>query len=272
LHPLSPTSEFKELTSVMTTRTLTHSVAGPVTFEAGTFAAGIEVHVTDTTHATVTVSTPDTDGASHQAVAGARIEQRSGSLLVDVRDQDANGGITIVGRGNSVSISAVSVARNVSIIGGRVFMDGAEVTGTLTRRGPVMVRAELPRGSSIQVLTESGEITTCGPLHVAGARTVSGAVRIEHAKSASATTTSGSIEIDRAGSAFTRTVSGATLIDRAENATTESVSGAVTIREAAGNATAHTVSGGIAIWHSGPAPSTRTVSGRVHVTAVRPSR
>ena len=49
----------------MTTRTLTHPTPGPVTFDARSFAAGIEVAVTDTAHATVTISTADTDGHRH---------------------------------------------------------------------------------------------------------------------------------------------------------------------------------------------------------------
>ena len=254
----------------MTTRTLTHPVAGPVAFDARSCAANIEVVVTDTRHATVTISTPDTDGPSHEAVTSARLEHRTGVLAAEVRDQDATGGITIVGRGNGVTISALSIGRNVSITGSRVFVDGAEVTDTLTRHAPVTVRAELPRGSEVKATTESGEIATSGPLKQAGARTVSGAVRIGQAEVATAITTSGSVEIGRAGSAITRTVSGATLIDHAECADTDSISGAVTIREITVDAIARTISGDIAIWHSGrQTPSTSTVSGRVHVTAVR---
>ena len=256
----------------MTTRTLTHPTPGPITFDARSFAACIEVAVTDTTHATVTITTADTDGPSHDAVAGARIEHRPGLLNAQVADRDAAGGITIVRRGNSVSVRAVSVARNVSIIGSRVFMDGAEVTGTAASHASVMVRAELPRGSKVQAETEAGEITTSGPLAQIGARTVSGAVSIEQAEDARIDTTSGGIEIRTAQRAVTHTVSGTTLIDRVECANADSVSGTVTIREATGCTASHTVSGAIAIWHSGPIPLTRTVSGRVHVTAVRPSR
>lgn len=252
----------------MATRTLTHSTPGPVTFDARSFAADIEVSVTDTSHATVTVTTTDFDGPSYEAVAGARITERPGQLSVRVSDQSETGGITIVNRGNSVSISAVSVGRNVSIVGGRVFVNGAEVTDTLTRQAPVTVRAELPRGSKIQTSTETGQITTVGPVAQIGARTVSGAVRIEQTEDATVNTTSGGIEIRTAERAVTRTVSGATLIDRAECANADSVSGAVTIREATGCVASHTVSGDIAIWHSGPIPLTRTVSGRVHVTAL----
>ena len=253
----------------MTTRTLTHPTPGPVTFDARSFAACIEVAVTDTAYATVTMTTADTDGPSHDAVAGGRIEHRPGFLTAQVADRDAAGGITIVRRGNSVSVRAISVARNVSIIGSRVFMDGAEVADTLTSHAPVTVRAELPRGSKLRAKTEAGEITTSGPLAEVGARTVSGAVSIEWAEDARIDTTSGGIEIRTARNAVTHTVSGATLIDRVECATADSVSGAVTIREATGCTASHTVSGAITIWHSGPVPLTRTVSGRVHVTAVR---
>lgn len=255
----------------MTTRTLTHPTPGPVTFDARSFGADIEVTVTDIAHATVTVNTADTDGPSHDAVAGARITDRPGQLSVRVSDRSETGGITIVGRGNSVSISAVSVGRNVSIVGGRVFVNGAEVTDTLTRQAPVTVRAELPRGSKILASTESGQITTSGPVTQIGARTVSGAVSIDHAENARADTTSGRIEIRTADQAVTHTVSGATLIDRARCANADSVSGSVTIREATGCVASRTVSGDIAIWHTGSIPLTRSVSGRVHVTALNPA-
>jgi hypothetical protein len=257
----------------MTTRTLTHPVAGPVTFDARTFAANIEVTVTDTRHATVTISTPDTSAPSHDAVTDARIEHRPGLLTVEVHDPDAARGITIAHRGNSVSISAVTVGRNVSIVGGHVFMNGAEVTDTFTHQAPVTVRAVLPYGSSIQTAAESGQITATGPLTNAAARTVSGDVRIEHAETATVTTTSGDIEIGRAGSTLTRTVSGDTLIHRAQSANSHAVSGDITILNAAGDAGAHTVSGDIAIRHSGrQTPFAHTVSGRVRVTVVHPSR
>ena len=60
----------------MTIRTLTHPTPGAVVFDARSFAACIEVAVTDTAHATVTITTADSDGPSHDAVAGARIEHR----------------------------------------------------------------------------------------------------------------------------------------------------------------------------------------------------
>ena len=94
----------------MTSRTLTHPDAGPVTFDARTFAADIEVALAEATHATVTISTTDTDGPSHEAVADARMEHGLGLLAVGVGDK---GGISVVGRGGRVSISAVNIARNV---------------------------------------------------------------------------------------------------------------------------------------------------------------
>lgn len=274
----------------MTTRTLTHPTPGPVTLDARTFAADIEVTVTDTTHATVTISTTDTDGPAHEAVAGARLEHGWGVLTARVEDRDAGGGITVVRRGSSVSISAVTVGPNVSIIGGRVFMNGAEVTDTHTGSAPVTVRAELPRGSKIQAQTEAGAVTTRGPLALAWARTVSGDVTIERTETATVTTTSGDVTIEQADTAtptttsgdieirearriFVRTNSGDTLIDRAETIQTQSVSGDVIIHEATGYTDTRTVSGDITIRHSGhQTPLTHTVSGRVRVTAVRPSR
>ena len=274
----------------MTTRTLTHPTAGPVTLDARTFTADIEVAVTDTAHATVTISTPDIDGPAHEAVAGARMEHSLGVLTAHVEDRDAGGGITIVRRGGSVSIRAVTVAQNVEISGSRVYMNGAEVTDTLPGHAPVTVRAELPRGSKIQAHTEAGAVTTRGPLVSAWARTVSGDVTIERAEAATVTTTSGDVTIEQADTAtpattsgdieirearriFVRTVSGDTLIDRAETIQTQSVSGDVTIHEATGYTDARTVSGDIHIRHSGhQTPLTHTVSGRVRVRAVSPSR
>ncbi|HTJ70229.1 MAG TPA: DUF4097 family beta strand repeat-containing protein [Actinospica sp.] len=273
----------------MTTRTLTHPEPGPVTFDAWTFATDIEVTITDTKHATVTVSTPDTDGPAHDAVTAARLEHGLSLLTAHVQDRAAAGGITITRRGGSVSVRAVTVAHNVSIIGSRVFMNGAEVTDTLASQAPVTVRAELPRGSKFQAQTEAGAVTTRGPLALAWARTISGDVRIESAETANVTTTSGDVTIDQAHTAtpattsgdieirdarrvMVRTVSGDTRIKRGEVIQTQSVSGDVTIHEATGHTDTHTVSGDITIRHTGPTPRTHTVTGRVHVTALQPSR
>jgi Putative adhesin len=253
----------------MTTRTLTHPTAGPVLFDARSFAADIEVVITSATHATVTVSTTDTDGPSHQAVTDARVGHRPGELSAAVSDQEGASGVTIVRAGRGVSVVATTITAGMSIVGGRVFVNGAEITNTPTGSAPVTVRAELPRGSKVRTSTEAGRIRTDGSVASVEARTVSGDVLIDQAETATIVTTSGDIEIRDARQASARTVSGDIDIDRVGGVNAESVSGDVTVREATGHADARTVSGDIEIRHSGQTPRTSTVTGRVRVTAAR---
>ncbi len=257
----------------MTRRELTCPHTGPILLDARSLAASIRVSLANTARATVTVSTPDTDGPSHDAVSTARLESAPDRLTVRLDDQGATaGGITVIGRGNSVSVTAISVGRNMCIVGGRVIIDGAEVTpgatGTATA-APITIDAVLPRGSRVDLSTKAGDIAVRGYCAEARARTLSGDVEIDHAERVAAQTTSGDIRIARAGQALTSTVSGDTVIDQADAATASSVSGHVRISEATDLVSATTVSGDITVHHAGPAPLTRTVTGRVRVSAAR---
>ncbi len=257
----------------MTRRELTCPHTGPILLDARSLAASIRVSLTDTDRATVTISTRDTSGPSHDAVNSARLESAPGQLTVRLDDRGtAVTGITVIGRGNSVAVTAISVGRNVSIVGGRVIIDGAEVTpgatGTATA-SLVTIDAVLPRGSRVELGTQSGDIDLHGAYSELTAHSVSGDISAEHAEHANVQTTSGDIRMHRAERAVTNTVSGDTVIGRADTLTANAVSGDIRVDEANGMVSAATVSGDITIQHTGPAPLTRTVTGRVRVTAAR---
>jgi len=261
----------------MTQRELTCPHAGPVLLDVRSLAARIRVSIAETDRANVTVSTSDTSGPSHDAVNAARLESAPGRLTAHLDDQGTTvGGITVTGRGNSVSVTAISVGRNVCIVGGRVIVDGIDVTSGATATvgaSPITIDAVLPRGSRVDAGTASGDIILYGHYADARARTVSGDIQLlDRAQQASAQTTSGDIRIARAEQALTNTVSGDTVIDQADTVTASAVSGDIRIHEATGPVSAATVSGDIAVCHTGPAPLTRTVSGRVRTTCVTPAR
>jgi hypothetical protein len=256
----------------VTRRELTCPHTGPILLDARSLAASIRVSLTDTDRASVTLSTPDASGPSHDAVNSADLESAPGLLTVRLHERGAAaGGITVIGRGNSVAVSAISVGRNVSIVGGRVIIDGAEVTpgSGAPAASPVTINAVLPRGSRVDLGTECADVTVRGHCADARAHTLSGDVEIEHAERANVQTTSGDIRIGHADQALTNTVSGDTRIEHADTLTASAVSGDIRVYQASGMVSAATVSGDITIEHAGPAPLTRTVTGRVRVTAAR---
>lgn len=256
----------------MTRRELTCLHTGPVLLDARSLAASIRVSLTDTDRASVTLSTPDTSGPSHDAVNTARLESAPDRLIVRLHDQGAAGGITVIGRGNSVAVTAISVGRNMCIVGGRVLIDGVEVTPGAPGApvaSPVTIEAVLPRGSRVDLGTECGDIDLHGAYPELSAHSVSGDISGERAERANVQTTSGDIRIYRAERAVTNTVSGATVVGRADTLTAYAVSGDIRVGEASGMVSAATVSGDITVEHTGPAPLTRTVTGRVRVTTAR---
>ncbi|HEV2343470.1 MAG TPA: DUF4097 family beta strand repeat-containing protein [Actinocrinis sp.] len=255
----------------MTRRELTCPETGPIVLDARSLAACIRVSVADTDHAHVTISTPDTAGASHDAVTTARLEHTAGRLTVRLDDQGAAiSRVTIVRSGNRVSMTTLTADRDLCIVGGRVIIDGVEITpGTATVVGtsPVTIDAVLPPGSLVHLTTQSGDITLHGAYPEVRAQSVSGDITAERADHASVQTTSGDIRITTAGHAVTNTVSGDTDIDRTDTLTANSVSGDIHVREAADLVSAATASGDITVHHTGPVPITRTVTGRVRTTA-----
>jgi DUF4097 and DUF4098 domain-containing protein YvlB len=173
---------------------------------------------------------------------------------------NSNGGVIITG----------SVGGSTSIINGRVYINGREATPNAATgpQGPVRIEAALPYGSSVDLRTRSGDITTRGTLESAVANTTSGDIEIEHGRAVTARTVSGDVEVQVAGSAQVATTSGDVEIGDVGAVTATTVSGDVKVERTDGRASITTVSGDIKAGYSGLEPSTHTVSGKVRVRQI----
>lgn len=258
----------------MTERTLAHPNPGPVVFDATTRSADIHVTTADIDHATVTIETTATTGPAHDAVQAADLTARTGYLGATLRDQNASGisiqGGNITISGNNFSSISTGFGSTDIRATGRVVVNGVDVTDAVNAgtadgaNAPITVRATLPRGSSVDLRSDVGQITITGDTASTTARTVSGRIEVGYAQTANLGSISGSVSLDSAVSVQIQTVSGRIGVGKvgAINATT--VSGRIEIDNTSGMAQLSTVSGRINAGYSGPAaPSTSSISGRV---------
>lgn len=130
----------------------------------------------------------------------------------------------------------------------------------------IRVTAELPSGSSLDVLGTSGRVTTAGVVDEAYVRTDSGSIRIGEAATATLRTGSGSIAVGSAETLEADTDSGFIEIGAVGTVTARTGSGAITVTDVRGPAQLTTICGRIEVGYSGPIrPVTQTVAGSVTV-------
>ncbi|WAL65595.1 DUF4097 family beta strand repeat-containing protein [Amycolatopsis cynarae] len=242
-------------------RTLTHTSSGPVQamVEADS-AVTVEVHAEERHTAEVTLEPVDPrDAETARLIENATAESRGKRFVVRVPRNGAGGNsMTVIRSGGSVIVSGGTVTGSVTgmVIGSGVTIVNGQVIGgqgtTIINGGRGMrVIVRLPLGSEIEVATQSGDVTTHGPLPRVETSSVSGDVRIERAEVAEVRTTSGDVRIASA-----------------DAVRVNAVSGDVTVRALAGRAEVRTVSGDITV-HAVRASIVRAaaVSGDVTVTA-----
>lgn len=243
-------------------RTLTHTRSGPVQFslEADT-ATDIYVYAEKRRTAEVRlepVNQRDSEAAQfieHTTgeSKGNRFTVRVPSIPRSKRDR-----MTVIRNGGSVVISGGTVTGSVTgmVLGSGVTVVNGEVisgTGTTVLAGSAGLRiiVRLPLGSELAVTSQSGDVTTYGPLPLIETNGVSGDVHLDRVAVARVRTTSGNVRINDAGLVAVN-----------------SVSGDVNVRALAGGANVRTVSGDIAV-HAVDTSTVqaRAISGDVSVTA-----
>jgi DUF4097 and DUF4098 domain-containing protein YvlB len=162
--------------------------------------------------------------------------------------------------GNATYVTGGVIGRGVSVIGGRVIVNGVDVTAAARAAQPEPLRAvvRLPVGSSLDARVTAGNVTTSGPL---------AHVRAE--------TTSADLEIALAGTIEARAISGDIEVGTAVGtARLSSTSGDITVGNARSPVNAHSISGDISVHATQPVTvDANAVSGDVRVTSdpgVRP--
>jgi hypothetical protein len=236
-----------------TTRTHTAKTPGPVTFVGTTEAHSIDVMVeAGRQFAEVTVSTTDDEGASADAVNATEFADAPGRLFA--RLPKGAGGVSIVqtGRGGFQSVNfsggggiIVTGSGAIQVGGGHIYSGGAVVVGG----AQITVSARLPKGSSLDARTVSGDIRATGALTDVRASTTSGDITIDGGTDIDARSVSGDVDIQRlAGNANASSTSGDIIVHAIteSRARLSSVSGNVTTSRAAGvdfDVDANTVSG-----------------------------
>ncbi|MEU9872213.1 DUF4097 family beta strand repeat-containing protein [Actinomadura sp. NPDC048021] len=275
----------------MTTSTLTTTRSGPVALSIYLPAGDIRVIADPSrTLAEITVTAHGQDPAVHDAVRDAdlRSEDSTGALTVAVHPPA--GGAIIVGgtqtiTGNTAStivqsfgdipagVTVTGAVLNgngmVSIGGGRVTVNGVEVTGGTVPGGRVQITARVPEGTTVAAHTRSASLECAGEVAAVDFTSTSGDLYVGGVGALRATTTSGDIRaavVD--GAAVARSVSGDVYLGRADDVTASTTSGDVTVNDFAGRAEVATVSGDVRVRAAeGGAVTARSVSGDVTVTA-----
>jgi len=236
----------------MNATTYQHPTTGPISLRIDDrFPGRIEVEVTDSGRAEITVSTDDTTGPAVDAVRDTRITADGGSINVTVpAASGSNGGVINIGNGSIVFGS----------VGGTVIVNGQIISGG-SASGPVLVRVRMAQGSSLSVATGSANLELTGTsLARIGFETGSGDLIGACCDALDARTGSGDIRVRAMGSGSLRTGSGDISIDMAGTVTARTGSGDIRLSRCAGPAALSTGSGDV----SAPdAADVRTGSGRV---------
>jgi len=232
----------------MTTRTFTAPAAGPLLFDLQAGAADIVITVSPGTGAaTAELSGPDeiVDGTRASGDAG-----RWSMVLPRPHGTVITGGVQVINmsRGGSV-VQATTIHGGISIVGGRVYAGGTEITSAVTVE-PTRLDVTLPAGSHLAARVDAGTITTSGDLPEARITTTSADVDVLAVRALTARTISGDIT----AWAVTGT------------ATLATISGDIRIDDTDGPVSAATTSGDIDITTSSPVNiDTESVSGDINV-------
>ncbi|GGZ19684.1 DUF4097 family beta strand repeat-containing protein [Streptomyces nitrosporeus] len=275
----------------MTTRQLVAETTGPVIIDATLLGHGGRITVqaeATCTRATLTIHTPDEQGAAADAVAKASLRQAGSRLQASVQSIGGTntGSTTVVRSGSSVIQSFGSVTGSVTgmtIIGNGAFVtgdaplvdiliNGVRVNGGGTTvihgSSPIEITAIVPEGSSVEGHTQSAGIECIGALLSVDADTQSGGIRTGHVSRVYAVTQSGSISVEQAAQIKARTMSGAIRLGRTDVVTAKTMSGSIKIHDFGGTAEAETMSGSIKIHATaGGGIRATSISGSITVTA-----
>ncbi|PSK83039.1 putative adhesin [Murinocardiopsis flavida] len=193
----------------MPERTLTAARPGPVVLALTADAIELEVVVDPAaTTATLSLTGPADaiDTATHAMEAAVWRVALIGQPV-------GHGGRTTRTRGGTF-IQAAHVSGNISIVNGRVFVDGREATGPQVE--PVRATAVLPAGSALRTRVQAGTVGAHGhPLEWATHKGTAADLYIDTARTLTACTKSGSVRAAKAGSIDVETVSGDITIDHA---------------------------------------------------------
>lgn len=146
----------------MTTRTIPIEATDPVALDLAMNAGIIRITVSPTVkHGHVTLRTAADTGPSADAVRDATAVLDGQKLTVRVPDNGPSGGVTFHGGGVVVTGSM----SNVSIINGRVFSNGREITpGDQVSNPPVTAEIHLPPQSSARLMTQSASTEITGSM------------------------------------------------------------------------------------------------------------
>ncbi|CNE52480.1 Uncharacterised protein [Mycobacterium tuberculosis] len=249
----------------MTTRILTAPRPGPVALSVDLPAGDIRV-ITDPsrTLAEVTVTAHGDDVAVHDAVRDAVLRWHEGTGNLTVRVNPPAGGTgTVIG--NHAVISGIVN------VGGRVTVNGVEITGcgAMVVGGHVRITALVPEGTSVTASTRSASLECAGEFAEVDFTSTSGDLTAGGVGALRVKTTSGDVSaavVD--GAAAAASVSGDIYLGRTDDVTASTTSGDVTVNDFAGRAEVASVSGDVRVRAAeGGAITARSVSGNVTVTA-----
>lgn len=256
----------------MQERTLTAAGPGPVTLAVRLPAGVITVRVGTATTATAVITTRDDSGPAADTVAAARLTAGPGTLTVTAPDAAGgavhSGGGVVIG-GSNYGVISTGNRNGTIIINGRVVSSSSGAGPSVS---PVVVEADLPAGSSVEVHSASGQTSVTGDAASVTGDTSSGSIDIERARRIDARAASGSIRVGRAtGRIMATTMSGSIRVDRYEgsSALLTAMSGSVAVRctsEASGVLAATTMSGDITITGARNTVDVQTRSSSGHVS------
>lgn len=170
------------------TRTLTARQAGPIQLILSGYSCDIEVTATASqSRAEVDVYTSASSGPTIELIEKLALRERSGEVGLKLPEEGGITGVVISGNGSIIqagggivvgrgirmatsssaggSYSSVHVnGQHIEVRNGRTFINGRDVTGT-TGPAPepmaeIHLRARVPEGSSVDLQTYNGSLTT----------------------------------------------------------------------------------------------------------------
>ena len=229
-------------------------MTGPVTF--GLDAGGTALLAEITAGPDAEMATAELTGPTETTHA-ARISM-SGRTWTLALPRTRPAGPTVITAGRRVNIVSGTVTGSVCTVGGRILVDGVDVTAAAGPAAePARLAVRLPAGSSLTARTGAGQVTTRGELtHI------------------DITSTAADVDLDIAGTLSARTISGdirAATIDT--TARLHATSGDIRVDADAGPVTAETVSGDITCCVIETVTvDASSVSGDIDMTATRGAR
>lgn len=152
----------------MTTRTIPIETTRPLALDLAMNAGIIRITVSPTAkHGLVTLKADAETGPSADAVRDAIVDLDGQKLKIRVPDTGPNGGVTLRGgvafHGGGVVVTGSM--SNVSVINGRVFSNGREITPSdPVGSPPVTAEIHLPPQSSAKIMTQSASTDITGSL------------------------------------------------------------------------------------------------------------